>query len=247
MEIYRGIQLRVRARDLERAREVLADFEAEKPEVDAETAEQAGATLGAPAEAGSAPTAWTADQKARLWFLAGLALGVAITTAILIDSGAGSPGSRTGVIEDDRDGDGKTDRWSHYRRGRLERDELDDNFDGKPDAWLFLESNKVVRYEADSDFDGKIDWWTRYAEGRPETTQADTDFNGRPDVTYHHVAGVTVSGDWVDQDSGKLWKRDVYRDGQLHQSLVDADRDGTFDTKITYDAFENQIEAVKLE
>jgi hypothetical protein len=247
LEIYRGIQVLVRARDLERAREIVADFEAEKPEVDAETAERAGAALSAPAEAGTIPTGWSAGQKARLWFLAGLGLGVAITTAILIDSHTGSQDSDTGVTEDDTDGDGKTDRWSRYRGGQLERDETDDNFDGKPDTCLFLVDDKVVRREADSNFDGKVDIWTRYVEGRPATTQADTDFNGRPDVTYRHSAGVTVSADWVDQDSGKLWKRASFRNGYLQEELIDTDRDGTFDTKITYDAFENPIRTVKVE
>jgi hypothetical protein len=51
----------------------------------------------------------------------------------------------------------------------------------------------------------------------------------------------------VDQDSGKLWKRDVYRNGYLHESLIDTDRDGKFDTMITYDSFENPGEPVKLE
>jgi hypothetical protein len=195
LEIYRGIQVRVQLRDLERARDILADFEAEKPEVDAETAEQSGATPSAPAVTGSAPTAGSASQKARLSFLAGLGIGIAIAIAVLIDSRTDSRSSYTGVSEFDTDGDGKTDHWIHYRGGQPERDEMDDNFDGKPDAWFFLENNEVVRYETDSNFDGKIDVWTRYAEGRPDTTQADTDFNGKPDVTYHHSAGLTVSGD----------------------------------------------------
>jgi len=242
LDASKGFQLFVRANDLERARELLVDFEAEKPEVDAETAEQARPELD-PATA----TTWTPSQKARLWFLVGLGLGIAITTAILIDSGASSQSSYTGVTEDDTDGDGKTDRWSHYRGGQLERDEMDDNFDGMPDSCFVLKDNRVVRREADSNFDGKIDIWTRYFEGRPDTTRADTDFNGRPDVTHRHSAGVTVSADWVDQDSGKLWKRDAYRNGYLRESLIDTDRDGTFDTKITYDAFENPVRTAKLE
>ena len=247
LEIYRGIQVLVRTRDLDRARGILADFEAEKPEVDAETAEQAGAALSALAERGSRSTGWSTSQKSWLWFLSGLGLGIAVTTALLIDSDVGAPDSYTGVTEDDTDGDGRTDRWSHYRRGRLERDETDDNFDGKPDTWFFFEEGKIVRYEADSNFDGKIDMWTRYSEGRPDCTRADTDFNGRPDVTYRHSAGVTVSADWVDQDSGKLWKRVSYRDGYVQEELIDTDRNSTFDTKIAYDAFENPIQTVKLE
>jgi antitoxin component YwqK of YwqJK toxin-antitoxin module len=319
LEIYRGIQLRVRHRDLQRAQEILTDFEAEKPEVDAETAERAAATPSAFAEPGSGPAGWSAGQKARLWFLAGLGLGVAITTAILIDGDTSSRSSYTGVTEDDADGDGKTDRWVHYRRGQVQRDETDHNYDGKPDTWYFLEDGKVVRYEADFNFDGKVDAWAKYSDGRvarsstdrdfdgqpdrwtyyrdgvaereewdrngdgkpdawsyfsagmtarheedqnfdgrvdlwleclhdlPATSRVDTDFNGQPDVTYHFSRGVTFRADWVDQHSGKLWKRASFRNGYILEELIDTDRDGTFDTKITYDAFENPIQTVKLE
>jgi hypothetical protein len=242
LEIYRGVQILVRAADLERACVALADFEAEQPEVDAETAERAGTVPGAEdGVAGGAPGEWSSVQKTWLGFLIGLGLGAALTSAILNRDDARSGSTYTGVVEDDTDGDGKTDRWTQYRRGRLERDEVDRNYDGKPDAWSYFSGGRIARSEEDQNFDGKVDTWTHYSEGRPATSNADTDFSGRPDVLYFHRAGEVFRADWIDQDSGELWKRDGYRHGYLHESLLDTDRDGVFDRKITYDAFEQPI------
>jgi hypothetical protein len=247
LEIYRGIEVRVQLRDLERAKEILADFEAEKPEVDAETAERAGATPGAPAEAGSVPRAWSAGQKAWLWFLAGLGLGVAITTAILLDSDTGSPGSHTGTTERDLDGDGRTDEWVYWVRDHYERMERDRNSDGKVDQWYYYQGDVHSRYEEDANFDGKADLWLEFLHDLPATSRVDTDFNGQADVTYHFSRGVTFRADWADQDSGKLWKRASFRNGYIFEELIDTDRNGAFDTKVTYDAFANPIQTVKLE
>jgi hypothetical protein len=92
-----------------------------------------------------------------------------------------------------------------------------------------------------------VDRWFDYQSGQLTTEKADRDFDGRPDVTYFYLAGVPSTADWVDQDSGKLWKRASFRNGYLIEELIDTERDGTFDTKITYDAFGNPIQTVKLE
>ena len=319
LEIYRGIQVRVQLRDLESAKEVLADFEAEKPEVDDEMAERAATPETAISQGSPSPGWWVPDAKAVIWLIIGVCVGMMPLAFQARNRSRGADWEHySGAREEDTDRDGKADRWwyyvdgqcqtaaednnydgkpdewffyeggtyrryekdvnfdgkadvwsdyapgrivktrmdtdfdgrpdrwSYYRSGVAEREELDRNGDGKPDEWIFYEGGTYGRYEKDVNFDGKVDEWCDYRGGQLTTRKADTDFDGRPDVTYFYLAGLVSTADWADQDSGKLWKRASFRNGYIFEELIDTDRAGAFDTKITYDAFENPIRTVKV-
>jgi hypothetical protein len=115
LEIYRGIQVLVRTGDLDPAREILTDFEAEKPEVDAETAERTGALTDVRGAAtGVVPSGWSPSQKTWLGFLIGLGLGAAITAAVLGAADPASCDAYGGVMENDTDGEGAVDEKAAY-------------------------------------------------------------------------------------------------------------------------------------
>lgn len=65
-------------------------------------------------------------------------------------------------IARDTNGDGRPDRWEHFKGGELDRIEMDSNQDGKLDEVKYVEKGVVVRSEKDTDFDGLMDQWVKY-------------------------------------------------------------------------------------
>lgn len=186
--------------------------------------------------AGNGPTAprgLTASTRLLLLFALGIAVGWAARYAY-----ERQQQHFTGTTEEDRDHDRSADEWWRYIDGKLVEWSLDRNSDGRKDGWVYYGKDGLVeREESDDNFDGKPDAWAQDLQGVRISSQEDTDFNGKPDVTYSFKFGLPSEAIWTWQDSGVLWKKELFEHGSLRSELVDTNRDGVFDEKITYDAF----------
>lgn len=94
-------------------------------------------------------------------------------------------GVKNGILELDRNDDGRTD-YALYNdgAGALAREELDFNLDGKMDDTRYYKAGAPVREEIDSDYDGRVDIWVHILNGEYiERYERDTDGDGKPDVT----------------------------------------------------------------
>ena len=63
----------------------------------------------------------------------------------------------------------------------------DTNGDGKSDVHYHYDQNLIVRYESDRNHDRKIDTWEEYQRGRLVKQTLDENFDGTVDVWLHHT------------------------------------------------------------
>jgi predicted Fe-Mo cluster-binding NifX family protein len=228
LQMAGGVRLLVMSEDRESAEKVLSEMEAE---------ESGKAEQQEPPE----------DRKAKklssvlmvgLFFL-GLAAGYFLLPELVDRS------TYTGMEKRDRNEQGKPGRYYHYVNGQLTRVEEDRNYDGKPDAWYKYVAGRLRSSTHDNNFDGDPDVWITYKDGFNYVERVDTDFDGKPDVTIFYVNGMRQREDWHPHDSAIIERRQLYENGVLKEELVDTERKGHFDLKITYDPYGRQVEKTK--
>ncbi|MGO9119223.1 MAG: putative signal transducing protein [Desulfomonilaceae bacterium] len=151
---------------------------------------------------------------------------------------------RTVVLKDDWK-DGKPGSISHYVDGKLKLVEEDRNYDGKIDAWHKYVSGKIRTSEFDDNFHGQPNRWVEYKDRFTYVEKWDTDFDGKPDATTFFVNELMQRVDWHPKDSEIIEQRELYEHGVLKEKLVDTDRDGIFDLRITYDPYWKPIKEAK--
>ena len=97
------------------------------------------------------------------------------------------------TYEFDTNHDGKSDRFTTYRRGYVASSTMDRNFDDKADEWEFYDRDGIIqRAEQDQNFDGTVDDWFTYKNGAVESSKCDTDFNGVADCVTTYVNGIAA-------------------------------------------------------
>lgn len=134
-------------------------------------------------------------------------------------------------VEEDTDGDGDVDAWSHYEAGTLARRLADENGDGRVDTWALYREARLARLERDEDGDGFRDRVALYRDGRLEREEIDADEDGRPEVRTWYDENEAVrlreedrNGDGeVDvrshYESGRLVRREVLDESALGSEL----------------------------
>jgi hypothetical protein len=158
-----------------------------------------------------------------------------------------SAGTTEQTYEYDYDKDGRPDHFVTYANAKLKRATTDRNGDGKVDEWAeYDEEEKTVAASEDNNFDGKEDVWFFYRQGMPESGKSDTDFNGRADWVMIYENGLPARSDCIPNGEGPTIRREIYQHGVLREEWLDDDRDGTFDTKYTYDAFATRSAPIPL-
>ena len=81
----------------------------------------------------------------------------------------------------------------------------DRNNDGKPDRWIYLKSNPGFLIEADNNFDGVIDYILETDEdGRKVFESIDSNFNGIMDTFFYYENGVLVRKEIDSNSSGRI-------------------------------------------
>jgi hypothetical protein len=93
-------------------------------------------------------------------------------------------GPANGMVELDRNGDGKVDYRVYYDgNGKVSREELDFDFDGTMDTFYYYAGGVLQRQEIDTNGDGKIDLWVYLLDGTyVQRYERDTDGDGKPDI-----------------------------------------------------------------
>ena len=197
--------------DHERARAVIAQWEAAQP------------------EASPAPAA-RPRYRALLGFVAGLVLGI----------GGMYAAYRTPVSDDgvDYNRDGLVDeKWTFSPNGRFLKVEQDRNLDRKVDAVIdYDERGLLVSGRSDDNFDGVFESRHRYRSGNLELWETDTDGDGYPDLRWIYSYGVLDAIEMMNPVTGRPLRVEHYRIGKLTHADVDTDRDGVLDTRVKYDA-----------
>jgi hypothetical protein len=129
---------------------------------------------------------------------------------------------------------------SIYRDGHLVEVVQDRNLDGKWDRWAYYENGRVVRSELDNNFDGKPDEFVTYSNGSPVTMERDTDFNGVSDEFVAYQDGEIQRADFRPNGAQFATQRRIYKNDVLVEILFGGDR-GDFKEAVRYDPFLNPI------
>lgn len=159
-----------------------------------------------------------------------------------------SQGTSSSTDQLDFNYDRHTDSWETYVKGKLSKVAHDNNGDERSDVWYYYEEGVVTRWEEDCNFDGQVDIWGTYDDrGVASQSKADVDFDGKADVTYSFQFGLLKESHTVIPHSGLVWKKEFYTNGILREELLDRDRDGKFDERISFDVFGVEVKKEKLE
>lgn len=147
-----------------------------------------------------------------VWF--SIILGVAGVSVFLAGvSNHRPPPSRSTVIEEDRNGDGKPDT----------RSEVDT-------------SGKIIRHYADNNFDGVWDIRETYQNGLPISREQDLDFDGLFDTKSEFKNGIILRETVTPRGEGNPLFRYEYSNGIRTARWSDPDRDGRWNERVEFDA-----------
>lgn len=138
---------------------------------------------------------------------------------------------------EDRNGDGRPDRWVYRADGRM-RELLDEDGDGRPERTVLYEadSDRIARIDEDTTGDGQIDSWTSYEDGTIARRRADTDGDGEPDTWTLYEGGQIRRHEQDTSGRGVRDRIDHYEDGRLARRTEDADGDGRPERVTHFDA-----------
>jgi hypothetical protein len=152
----------------------------------------------------------------------------------VIDTWTEMDGAKPVFTKQDRNEDGKLDRWEYFdAEGKLLKVGFSRSDDGKPDAWAFAgadgkverveisfsgDDKKINRWEfykgealeraeEDTDNDGRADKWETYADGGVKTAAFDTDKDGRPDRRLIYEGAVLAFIETEPDAAGNFAKR----------------------------------------
>jgi hypothetical protein len=173
---------------------------------------------------------------------AALAAVVAAAMAGCAVGTGGGDGIR--VVTEDRNGDGRPDRWLHCRGRDVVRKLSDLNYDGRPDVTTDFDvveqrgrACRRVREERDSDFDGRADRWQVFLDGARVALSEDRDGDGRPDFEQRFTTGGRLTGVSTDRDGDGKVDMARHLDGRGGTSSIgyDEDGDGRFETHVVFE------------
>jgi hypothetical protein len=131
-------------------------------------------------------------------FLRGLVAVVCVAGAVAVTASAWLA---TGWVRtEDRNRDGRPDRWRFYNaRGELTRVAIDTNFDGRSDEQDYYDHGALIRLERDRNLDDRVDLIETFDPTSHEEVRSlvDTDFNGTADLLVLFHGGRPVFSEWL--------------------------------------------------
>ncbi|MEZ5462090.1 DUF2007 domain-containing protein [Dokdonella sp.] len=215
------ISILVNSENRERAREVVARWEAERAN---EPVNEHQSAVG--------KFLWSG-----LALLLGLALGVSGSFFYFQ-----APSSSDGVDYND---DGTLDEIVTYSpAGHPIRFEMDRNLDGRIDLILrYDRRNRIKDGSSDDDFDGTMETSLTYVRGNINLAETDTDGDGKPNIRWRYNKGVIDTVETVVPETGRSARIAHYHLNALVSAEVDVDLDGKVDTRVSYDALGRETES----
>lgn len=161
-------------------------------------------------------------------FIFGLLVGVACSYAYFR-----SPIHVDGI---DHNGDGiLNERWTYAPSDKLLKSEIDRNLDGKIDYIVRHGQNGVAETaEADDNFDGVFESRNGFRDSNVELSETDTDGDGYRDLRWHYQNGVLSTTEYMNPSTFRPLRVEYFALGKLTMAEVDSDKDGTLETRYTY-------------
>lgn len=149
----------------------------------------------------------------------------------VIDTWTDMDGARPVFTKQDRNEDGKMDRWEYFDAGaKLVKVGFSRRDDGKPDAWAYSgPDGKVARIEVSYTSDEKkIDRWEFYANDVLLRSEEDTNSDGRPDKWETYVNGGVKTASFDDDKDGRPDRRFTYDGSTLAFIESEPDASGAY-------------------
>ncbi len=149
-----------------------------------------------------------------------------------------APVSAATTTTEDRNHDGRPDRWvERDARGRLAYVRDDRNHDGAPDRTEIYVEGRLNRIDYDSDGDGRYDTVDQVnPEGVVVMILTDRNWNTLPERWVQLNARRQVASEWIDanEDSTPERYRSFDPAGRLTEEGVDDDGDGLYEVNRTF-------------
>ena len=142
------------------------------------------------------------------------------------------------VTTEDRDHDGRPDRWvERDALNRLAKVRDDRNHDGFPERTEIYVDGRLNRIDYDADNDRRYDSTDQVgADGAVLMTLTDRNWNSIPERWVQYNARHQVASEWIDGDEDSTPER--YRSfdsaGRLTEEGIDADGDGLYEENRTF-------------
>ena len=147
----------------------------------------------------------------------------------------------------DYDGDGIQEEQYIYRGSRLVEVRLDRNRDTRHDAILYYDRSALLFKESlDNNFNGVFETHCHYQYKLLRECTVDRDENKTIDETLVYRNGVLSTRMFFNVD-GSLVKQLYYENLRLTKAEQDSNLDGSLDTGIDYDRFENPLARYPLQ
>lgn len=153
----------------------------------------------------------------------------------VIDTWTDMDGARPVFTRQDRNEDGKMDRWEYFDDGaKLVKVGFSRRDDGKPDAWAYSgPDGRIARIEVSYTSDEKtIDRWEFYASDVLVRSEEDTNGDGRPDKWETYVNGGVKTASFDDDKDGRADRRFTYEGAALAFIESEPDASGAFTKKV---------------
>ena len=210
-----AIRVVVEEDDYPKAREIIDEWESLQPDDDAtsvKTNKTSSATNG---------------------FVLGVVLTIGVTYFI-----SGLSITTNGI---DYNADGVLDEKWTYQNGRLKETTIDRNRDGNIDAIYSYDYSGIIKTaKFDNDFNEVFEVNTIYKNGNAINEESDTNNNGIIDYRVNYKNDVWDNVEFIDEQSGKVRKRQFYELNKLVSDDYDTNGDGILDSHYDYDQYEER-------
>jgi hypothetical protein len=208
------VRVMVDERDHGRAREIIANWEAQSPPD----------TIPEPKR-----------SYAPAWFLVGVAFTLALTQWLNRSTASGEG--------HDFNDDGQLDQRFTYRNGAISAIDGDANLDGRMDyRYEYDAKGLMVSSAQDANFDGKYERRLAFERGLPRLLSEDWDMDGSVDRRDEYRNGVLQTTMLFASNGNQPVKVLRFEHGVLVTAEYDASGDGNADTFYRYDQFGEIVE-----